>query len=114
VNFEEYLQSKKIDSAAFKNQEGDLWQSWKKEFEEVHPTSFTAQKLYLINPIRRKYQLKVELPNKAENQLAEASKNAETKSTEKISEIIPPSEPQKPAAKMPPAKPVFRPKPKMN
>jgi hypothetical protein len=60
VNFEAYLSSKKIDSAAFKKAEPVLWDSWRKEFEQVHPNSFTAQKLYLINPIRRKYQQAIE------------------------------------------------------
>ena len=56
-DFEAYLKSKKIDSAAFKNAEPELWMAWKKEFEQMHPNSFTVQKLNLINPIRRKYQL---------------------------------------------------------
>jgi hypothetical protein len=58
VNFEAYLTSKKIDSAAFRKAEPELWDNWQKEFELLHTNSFTAQKLYLINPIRRKYQLK--------------------------------------------------------
>jgi len=60
VNFEAYLVSKKIDSDAFRQAEKDLWLSWEVEFEHLHPNSFTAQKLYLINPIRRNYPLKVE------------------------------------------------------
>jgi len=59
VNFEAYLISKKIDSDAFKQAEGNLWSLWQTEFEHLHPNSFTSQKLYLINPIRRKYPLKV-------------------------------------------------------
>jgi hypothetical protein len=58
VNFEAYLISKKIDSAAFQKAEPELWESWQTEFEQLHVNSFTSQKLYLINPIRRKYQLK--------------------------------------------------------
>jgi hypothetical protein len=58
VNFEAYLTSKKIDSAAFRKAEPELWDNWEKEFELLHANSFTAQKLYLINPLRRKYQLK--------------------------------------------------------
>jgi hypothetical protein len=57
VNFSEYLLSKKIDADAFKSAEPDLWESWKTEFEQISPTGFTAQKLFLINPIRRKYAL---------------------------------------------------------
>lgn len=60
MNFEAYLSSKKIDSAAFKKAEPVLWDAWRKEFEQVHPNSFTAQKLYLINPIRRKYHQAIE------------------------------------------------------
>jgi len=55
--FEEYLISKKIDSGTFKNAEPEMWESWRKEFEQIHPNSFTVQKLNLINPIRRKYLL---------------------------------------------------------
>jgi hypothetical protein len=58
AGFETYLMSKKIDSQAFRKAEPELWESWKKEFEQMHPNSFTVQKLNLINPIRRKYQLK--------------------------------------------------------
>jgi hypothetical protein len=57
MDFEEYLKSKKIDSAAFQRAESALWQEWKGLFEKINPVSFTAQKLYLINPIRRKYKL---------------------------------------------------------
>jgi hypothetical protein len=57
VNFEEYLSDKKINSAAFKSAEATHWEEWKREFDQVHPASFTAQKLYLVNNIRRKYPL---------------------------------------------------------
>ena len=59
MEFEAYLTSKRIDSARFSNAEPELWKSWKSEFEQVHPNSFTVQKLNLINPIRRKYQLTI-------------------------------------------------------
>jgi hypothetical protein len=83
VTFEEYLISKKINSEAFKGTEPLLWQEWHQLFEHLSPASFTAQKLYLINPIRRKYQLRESMPP--------ASASAE----------------QKPAAR-----PMMRPKPK--
>jgi hypothetical protein len=57
--FEQYLISKRIDSGRFRNAEPELWESWKREFEQMHPNSFTVQKLNLINPIRRKYHLEV-------------------------------------------------------
>lgn len=57
MNFEEYLFGKKIDSKAFKAAEANRWKEWESEFEQLHPDSFTLQKLNLINPIRRKYPL---------------------------------------------------------
>jgi hypothetical protein len=91
VNFEAYLTSKKIDSAAFQKAEPELWENWQKEFELLHPNSFTSQKLYLINPVRRKYQLK-------EVVVAEAQK-------------VPDSTPVSTTSSKP--KPMMRPKPKI-
>lgn len=65
MNFAEYLASKKIDETLFQERENALWVTWKDEFDTMHPNSFTAQKLYLINPIRRKYPLKIEVVNPA-------------------------------------------------
>lgn len=58
MTFEEYLISKKIDSQALRAAEPGLWNEWNRLFEQMSPASFTAQKLYLINPLRRKYLLK--------------------------------------------------------
>ena len=58
MTFEEYLISKKIDSQAFRAADTSIWNEWNRLFEEMSPASFTAQKLYLINPLRRKYLLK--------------------------------------------------------
>lgn len=59
MTFSEYLASKKIDEVAFLANEKQLFEEWKTLFEQVHPDSFTAQKKFLINPIRRKYLVKV-------------------------------------------------------
>jgi hypothetical protein len=98
MTFEEYLKGKKIDSEAFRQHEPAVWVEWKLELEQMHPSSFTAQKLYLINPVRRKYPAKVEVsePVKA------ASTSEPTK--ENVSAASPV------AAK---PKPVFKPKPKI-
>jgi|GEM_PF-162421 len=56
--FEEYLISKKIDSAAFRQQESGRWEAYKDIFEQVHPESFTTQKKFMINDLRRQYLLK--------------------------------------------------------
>lgn len=57
VDFDTYLKSKKIDSDAFRTAEPEVWGAWKRDFDEMHPNSFTVQKLNLINPVRRKYLL---------------------------------------------------------
>jgi hypothetical protein len=57
VTYEEYLLSKKIDSQAFKTAEPERWKEWEQLFAQVSEASFTSQKLYLINPIRRKYHV---------------------------------------------------------
>jgi hypothetical protein len=62
MTFEEYLGSKKIDSQAFYQAEPELWKEWNELFDQMSQASFTSQKLYLINPVRRKYLLKVVEP----------------------------------------------------
>jgi ABC-type bacteriocin/lantibiotic exporter with double-glycine peptidase domain len=63
MSFEEYLDSKKIDLVQFSKEEPKLFQEWKQTFEQVHPNSFTAQKLYLINSIRRKFPKTIITPS---------------------------------------------------
>jgi hypothetical protein len=92
VNFEEYLRSKKIDKDAFLQAESILYNEWKLEFEQMHPNSFTVQKLNLINPIRRKYQLKEPAASPAES--------------------VTPAATPSPAPAAKPGKPVMKPKPK--
>jgi hypothetical protein len=60
VNFTDYLKSKKIDAVAFQANDSNLFAEWQKEFEQLHPNSFSARKLNFINKIRRKYLLKEE------------------------------------------------------
>jgi hypothetical protein len=96
VKFQEYLVSKKIDAKAFEGAEPELFKNWKQDFEQMHPNSFTVQKLNLINPIRRKYQLPLQdKPEQIQTQ-------PET----------PVPAPVQPAAK--PGRPVMKPKPKIN
>ncbi|MEP1096684.1 MAG: hypothetical protein ABJG78_16325 [Cyclobacteriaceae bacterium] len=56
-NFEDYLQSKKIDPKKFMDADQTRYEEFEKLFDQVHPESFTQQKLFLINKIRRKYIL---------------------------------------------------------
>lgn len=57
IDFKTYLSSKKIDAQKFNGAEPDLYHKLEQIFLQTHPDSFTAQKLFLINPIRRKYLL---------------------------------------------------------
>lgn len=54
MTFEEYLTSKKINSSAFQQADPERFAEWAREFVQMSPASFTAQKLYFINNIRRK------------------------------------------------------------
>lgn len=111
MNFEEYLLSKKIDSHAFRAAEETLWESWRKEFEEISPVAFTAQKLFLINPIRRKYQAKI-----AERSLDKPVTVVGTPAdqTQKTDQEIS-AQKENPAFKKPAVpRPMFKPKPKTN
>jgi len=63
MTFEEYLESKKIDTLKLKEMEPALYSDWESSFNQMHPNSFTAQKLYLINSIRRRF------PKQADNKI---------------------------------------------
>ena len=108
MNLEAYLLSKKIDSAAFLKAEPELWKLWSSEFESMHPNSFTAQKLYLINPIRRKYPLKSEPVRIEERPNVEAPEKPLTTNTPSENSIAPVN----PKPLVP--RPVFKPKPKIS
>lgn len=58
MDFIEYLHSKKIDSTQFKEGLPEQFIEWSMMFNQIHPESFTQQKLFLINNLRRKYSLK--------------------------------------------------------
>jgi len=55
MTFTEYLTQKKIDADQFKQAEPERYDQWEREFEQVHPESFTVQKKFLINDTRRRY-----------------------------------------------------------
>ena len=55
TEFEKYLKDKKIDPEKFKAGELLRYQEFEAHFLQMHPKSFTSQKLYLINKIRRMY-----------------------------------------------------------
>jgi hypothetical protein len=57
--FEQYLEQKNIDSEKFLWENPENFQELKTIFNQISPESFTAQKKFLINKLRRKYQLKI-------------------------------------------------------
>ncbi|MCF2443200.1 hypothetical protein L0657_04455 [Dyadobacter sp. CY345] len=57
MEFEEYLTTKKIDYIAFQKADPGRFEEWNQIFRTMHPDSFTAQKKFLINDIRRRYHL---------------------------------------------------------
>jgi hypothetical protein len=57
MEFEEYLKQKKIDASIFKKNDPGRFDEWQELFQTMHPESFTAQKKFLINDIRRRYLL---------------------------------------------------------
>jgi hypothetical protein len=58
MNWEEYCLSKKIDCGLFQKSDPEKWLELKGVFEQIHPNSFTEQKKFIINDIRRRYLLK--------------------------------------------------------
>lgn len=56
-NFNSFLKTKKIDPTAFAKAEMELFMEWKNLYDQVHPNSFTQQKLFLINKVRRQFPL---------------------------------------------------------
>ncbi len=57
MDFTGYLENKKIDPIRFKTEEPEVFKSYENIFSQTHPDSFTAQKLFMINKLRRKYVL---------------------------------------------------------
>ena len=58
MEFEEYLRLKKINEETFSKVDPARYAEWKELFVTMHPDSFTAQKKFLVNEIRRRYHLK--------------------------------------------------------
>lgn len=55
TEFEEYLTGKRIDPERFKKKRPGQYQEFERIFLQVHPNSFTSQKLFLINQVRREF-----------------------------------------------------------
>lgn len=68
MDYKAFLINKKINHESFAKNEPDIYAKWKKEYKEMHPKSFEARKLFLINKIRRKYKLQITANDNAAKQ----------------------------------------------
>lgn len=57
MSFEEYLVSKKINAVDFQTSDLAQYNEWLRLFLLMNPESFTVQKKFLLNKLRRKYLL---------------------------------------------------------
>ncbi|MEM0938778.1 MAG: hypothetical protein AAGI25_03190 [Bacteroidota bacterium] len=64
MEFIEYLKSKKIDPEKYRNGYPEQYRAWETLFNEVHPNSFTQQKLFLLNKTRREFPFKETITEK--------------------------------------------------
>lgn len=58
MTLDEYLTLKKINPIQFQQAEPAQYAEWQRVFAQMHPESFTAQKKFLLNDIRRKYLIR--------------------------------------------------------
>jgi len=112
MTFEEYLIGKKIDGERFQQREPELFENWKSEFFQMHPNSFSAQKLYLINPVRRRFPLKNMPAAIIEKKVQDVVANTENKTSpdSSLNSAQTKTDTQTPK----PPRPVFKPKPKIS
>lgn len=93
MTFTEYCTSKKIDPAKFKAGDNRLWTELESIFSLMHPNSFTAQKKFLINGTRRRFQLEIstEIEKEAPKKVAPKIKipGVKTAATPAIKPAIP-------------------------
>ena len=114
------MTAKKIDSGVFRQCEPQRWHEYENVFGQVHPDSFTTQKKFVINDLRRLYHLK---PAEPENATVAPEKKtarpmmrpAVAKTDTEAAEIVSPGNaeptlaPEPEAQPKKPAKPVMRP-----
>ncbi|MFM1914056.1 MAG: hypothetical protein RIR51_1909 [Bacteroidota bacterium] len=56
MDFIEFLNKKNIDPEKFQKNDLELYLDWENSFSQMSENSFTLQKKFSINKIRRKYQ----------------------------------------------------------
>lgn len=61
MEFEEYCRLKKIDSKSFEQAEPRIYADMKSMFSTTHIESFTIQKKFIINNLRRRFKPFIEV-----------------------------------------------------
>ncbi len=110
MDFESYCIGKKIDFNTFKKEDNERFTIWESEFMQMHPNSFTSQKLFYINEIRRRYPLAViEKPKEViESITPKILKNNDQKTNDETIEPQSGVEAAKPKIAKPVIKPVIK------
>ncbi len=57
TEFAAYLTGKKIDPEKFEKGDPSTYAEYQSQFAEMHPASFTSQKLFIINNLRISYPI---------------------------------------------------------
>ncbi len=57
ITFDEYLLQQKIHAACFQQAEAQTYVSWKEMFDVIGSKNFTYEKFFLLNAVRKKYNL---------------------------------------------------------
>ena len=57
MEWETYLEQKKINAEAYQKGNPEQYQEFQELFYQISPNSFTSQKLFLLNRIRRQYPI---------------------------------------------------------
>lgn len=57
MSFKEFLLSKKINPDTFRQAQRERYEEWSTLFSVIHPTSFEAQKKFLLNRVRREFPI---------------------------------------------------------
>ena len=110
MDFKQYLASKRINAQKFAAEKAVQYTAWEKAFEQMSPDSFTSQKKFLINKIRRAYWLEQVAEEVKEVKKVAAKPVMKPKPAGAPKPVIKPKVEQGEEPKKTVAKPVMKPK----
>lgn len=59
MTFIEFLEKKRIDTAAFRKERPQQWEQFQKLYDQIGPTSFDLQKKFFFNDLRALFPLAI-------------------------------------------------------